>query len=337
MGFKVKYQWNKVKYTIKTLQYDNATVSSLLTEIYKETFNGVRSTALILTYNGKELSTMSSKLSTYGMGSAKNRIQVAIANNGGTSTCKFPSDVSTKSTTCSFYYMTYQCAQIECGCYMSNEGILAFIKSASTRSEFLKCPRCKKVLNSLENIFYLANYDDDDLEDKLYDLLSKTYRLLNKDENSLDLSECPNCDTMNKRPKSLKEYRISCGVCHNDYCYECENTWKKSGFQLCGNKNCETWEIQQDLTNCPPLPYENRYDWVRTFNDKYAKGNKKDMIPSIRACPGCLNLLCVINACQHITCNSCKHEFCYVCLGNWKTHNSTKCLNTKPHARQTLN
>eukprot|EP00483_Globobulimina_turgida_P013496 UN13521 len=45
----------------------------------------------------------------------------------------------------------------------------------------------------------------------------------------------------------------------------------------------------------------------------------------MRACPKCLTLIEYTEACQHMTCLGCPHEFCFKCLQAWKDSNGSYC------------
>ena len=39
-----------------------------------------------------------------------------------------------------------------------------------------------------------------------------------------------------------------------------------------------------------------------------------------KICPGCRKPIEKNQGCNHMTCRGCKHEFCWLCLGNWSEH-----------------
>lgn len=40
-------------------------------------------------------------------------------------------------------------------------------------------------------------------------------------------------------------------------------------------------------------------------------------------CPKCNVCIEKNGGCSHMTCNRCKHEFCWICLNDWKTHGAS--------------
>merc|ERR1719461_2273232 len=44
----------------------------------------------------------------------------------------------------------------------------------------------------------------------------------------------------------------------------------------------------------------------------------EDSDANAKPCPRCKTLIQRSYGCNHMTCDICKHEFCYVCMANWK-------------------
>jgi len=134
---------------------------------------------------------------------------------------------------------------------------------------------------------------------------------LKKDEQA-----CPSCNSFVERPSDLTMFRVNCTNCTGpDFCWTCMNSWKGSGFQICGNKGCAIENVNNVLQTCKMITPE----YIST------------KVPSTRACPNCLTLIEHERACKHMKCLSCKHDFCFLCLkpkknGTWQcgTH-QTEC------------
>ena len=42
-----------------------------------------------------------------------------------------------------------------------------------------------------------------------------------------------------------------------------------------------------------------------------------------KPCPKCKRRIEKNNGCNHMTCSICRHGFCWICLGNWSTHDGS--------------
>jgi len=59
---------------------------------------------------------------------------------------------------------------------------------------------------------------------------------------------------------------------------------------------------------------------VRASHERAAMWNRVRIMfkSGIRACPSCRSFIEKNEGCQHMTCKSCNHEFCWECKANWK-------------------
>jgi len=112
-----------------------------------------------------------------------------------------------------------------------------------------------------------------------------------------ELRFCPglNCN-MIIRAKENKAKRIVCHSCKTTFCFRC-------GSHYHAPTDCET--IRQWLTKCA--------DDSETAN--YISAHTK-------VCPKCQICIEKNGGCNHMQCYGCKHDFCWMCLGDWKTHGS---------------
>lgn len=108
---------------------------------------------------------------------------------------------------------------------------------------------------------------------------------------------CPgvNCNAIVRAKESLPR-RVTCKYCKTSFCFKC-------GCEYHAPTDCQT--IKKWLTKCA--------DDSETAN--YISAHTKD-------CPKCHICIEKNGGCNHMQCYSCKHDFCWMCLGDWKSHGS---------------
>jgi len=108
---------------------------------------------------------------------------------------------------------------------------------------------------------------------------------------------CPgtNCKLIIKAVIQVAK-RVICTSCKSSFCFKC-------GGDYHAPTDCET--IKRWLTKCA--------DDSETAN--YISAHTKD-------CPKCNICIEKNGGCNHMQCYHCKHDFCWMCLGDWKTHGS---------------
>ncbi|BET02256.1 IBR [Nesidiocoris tenuis] len=105
----------------------------------------------------------------------------------------------------------------------------------------------------------------------------------------------PNCKLV-FRSKEPKAKRTICEQCKTTFCFKC-------GTEYHAPTDCST--IKKWLTKCA--------DDSETAN--YISAHTKD-------CPRCHICIEKNGGCNHMQCYNCKHDFCWMCLGDWKSHGS---------------
>jgi len=105
----------------------------------------------------------------------------------------------------------------------------------------------------------------------------------------------PNC-TVIVRAMESKAKRVECKHCLTSFCFKC-------GIDYHAPTACAT--IKKWLTKCA--------DDSETAN--YISAHTKD-------CPKCHVCIEKNGGCNHMQCTKCKHDFCWMCLGDWKAHGS---------------
>lgn len=105
----------------------------------------------------------------------------------------------------------------------------------------------------------------------------------------------PNCHII-ARSREICAKRVICKICNISFCFKCSMDYHAP-------TDCQV--IKKWLTKCA--------DDSETAN--YISANTKD-------CPKCHICIEKNGGCNHMQCFNCKHDFCWMCLGDWKTHGS---------------
>ncbi|XP_007577478.1 E3 ubiquitin-protein ligase ARIH2 [Poecilia latipinna] len=140
--------------------------------------------------------------------------------------------------------------------------------------------------------FVLPLLPGEELKDKYKRYLFRDYV-----ESHFQLQLCPGADcpivikVQEPRPR-----RVQCSRCSEVFCFKCRQMYHAP-------TDCAT--IRKWLTKCA--------DDSETAN--YISAHTKD-------CPKCNICIEKNGGCNHMQCSKCKHDFCWMCLGDWKTHGS---------------
>lgn len=129
------------------------------------------------------------------------------------------------------------------------------------------------------------------------DLKEKYKKLAFKEcvESHSQLRICPGIDCrIIIRSQCQKAKKVTCKNCLVSFCFRC-------GADYHAPTSCET--IHKWLTKCA--------DDSETAN--YISAHTKD-------CPKCHACIEKNGGCNHMQCVKCKHHFCWMCFGDWKTH-----------------
>ncbi|XP_052860635.1 potential E3 ubiquitin-protein ligase ariadne-2 isoform X2 [Anopheles cruzii] len=105
----------------------------------------------------------------------------------------------------------------------------------------------------------------------------------------------PNCQII-IRSQDISPKKACCKVCKTMFCFRC-------GTDYHAPTDCQI--IRKWLTKCA--------DDSETAN--YISAHTKD-------CPKCHICIEKNGGCNHMQCFNCKHDFCWMCLGDWKAHGS---------------
>uniref|UniRef100_A0A8C1UV30 RBR-type E3 ubiquitin transferase n=1 Tax=Cyprinus carpio TaxID=7962 RepID=A0A8C1UV30_CYPCA len=140
--------------------------------------------------------------------------------------------------------------------------------------------------------FVLPLLPSEELKDKYRRYLFRDYV-----ESHFQLQLCPGADCpiviQVQKPRAR---RVKCSLCKEVFCFKCRQMYHAP-------TDCAT--IRKWLTKCA--------DDSETAN--YISAHTKD-------CPKCNICIEKNGGCNHMQCSKCKHDFCWMCLGDWKTHGS---------------
>ena len=102
----------------------------------------------------------------------------------------------------------------------------------------------------------------------------------------------PNCELVSQ---GCGETHIGC-ACGHQYCFHCA-------------------EEDHRPCNCTTLS-----KWIDKCNNDSETANW--MAVHTKPCPKCVSRIEKNQGCNHMTCRQCRHEFCWICMGNWIGHSA---------------
>lgn len=105
----------------------------------------------------------------------------------------------------------------------------------------------------------------------------------------------PNCQII-IQSQDISPKKAICSSCNSSFCFKCATDYHAP-------TDCQV--IKRWLTKCA--------DDSETAN--YISAHTKD-------CPKCHICIEKNGGCNHMQCFNCKHDFCWMCLGDWKNHGS---------------
>ena len=84
----------------------------------------------------------------------------------------------------------------------------------------------------------------------------------------------------------------------------------------CGNTMCLCCRKEGH----EPLPCSLYQQWEASKEQKIDRLNSAWLGANTKKCPGCKVDIQKNEGCMHMTCKHCMHQFCWLCLGDWKIH-----------------
>ncbi|CAH8581551.1 unnamed protein product [Heterobilharzia americana] len=105
-----------------------------------------------------------------------------------------------------------------------------------------------------------------------------------------------NCPVLICSLEEPKARRVRCERCHSEFCFMCS-------------------EAYHAPTSCATLKH-----WLVKCRDD--SGTANYMTAHTKDCPSCHVCIEKNEGCNHMKCSICHYEFCWVCLGVWKSHDA---------------
>ena len=110
-----------------------------------------------------------------------------------------------------------------------------------------------------------------------------------------DYAFCPGagCDRVIKAPRRILDVSCACGA---HFCFQCAKE-------------------AHEPAHCGDLAKWDKKNEGDGMTAQWLSESTKD-------CPKCHTAIEKNGGCNHMTCRKCKHEFCWLCFGNWRGHSA---------------
>ena len=171
--------------------------------------------------------------------------------------------------------------KINCEHLFCSDCMFEYLKEKINNNQFLDilCPKegCKKIIDS--NLIVKFLYKDEELLKKYNKLVKRNQLLLDP---KIQLCPYPDCESYAK--KRNNKY-VKCIHKGHQFCFNCLKGWH-------GKSPCENNSLSNSL-------------------------NELENSDRIKRCPKCKFYIELRDGCNHMTCSNCKHQFCWLCLGDY--------------------
>lgn len=231
-----------------------------------------------------------------------------IAVNGSLSGEKVSSSTDTNQSdemTCAICYDSFtleSSASLDCGHYYCKSCWVLYLTEKicdQGEAHYISCPDpdCHVYVDDRK---VLSLIEDNRTQSKYLKLIINQFVIKNK-----RLRWCPTIDCAcaieldEIAPSSSCCLNVECGNCHNNFCFRCLG----DSHEPVTCSNFSRWKAQ----------IENK-DHLESMN--YINSNTKD-------CPNCKVAIEKNGGCNHMTCRSCHHQFCWLCLVDYSKHNQS--------------
>jgi len=161
----------------------------------------------------------------------------------------------------------------------------------------LWCPHGSCSVDMQDVVSLLEKQQRAQLEQQSLELALQTMR---------DFAWCPRCPYGGLTSVGENCQDVKCTECKYHFCKVCRKPWT-----VHDGMSCDAFKL-------------NRGDELSSWLDKYT-----------RACPRCEVTIELTQGCSHMTCKLCKHQFCWLCLGDYRGKYNTQPRDLMEKAGQT--
>ncbi|KAM7280411.1 hypothetical protein ACFE04_007545 [Oxalis oulophora] len=195
---------------------------------------------------------------------------------------------------------------VSCGHYYCDECWLGYIttsiNSDGVGSLRIRCPAFKCNVSVTQDIIDSLMSDED--KERYADYLITSYIVQQRCNGERRQCPAPDCEFVIHYNASgdRENSDVACN-CTYRFCFDCrEEAHRPADCEMVGK-----W-----------LAKRNSWD------------NLDYIIAFTKPCPSCKRPIEKNEGCMHMTCRCCHHEYCWLCLGNWKSHGSLSCSKYTP-------
>ena len=164
-------------------------------------------------------------------------------------------------------------------------------------SRFLRCPNCSKEINN-SDISNITGNDYAEVSNRLSVIQTKEF-IQKQPENIRRHCQTPNCDFYYLNYNNVREV-TTCPQCNKRFCSNC----------------CLQHSMDVTCKNAKKIRNSES-----KISKKERKANEAWLKNHTKPCPQCKFRIERNGGCRHITCQKCRHQFCWVCLKKFRYQN----------------
>eukprot|EP00038_Savillea_parva_P028832 m.67246 g.67246 ORF g.67246 m.67246 type:complete len:525 (+) comp8422_c0_seq4:106-1680(+) len=190
-------------------------------------------------------------------------------------------------------------SRLDCGCVVCNDCLREYVQAEvmeKGRAD-IPCPSCDKLMNEFIITELLQSDPDNAVPFRKYQAaLARQFVAGNKVVKFCPGPDCDNAIRISSITATHRPFAVTC-ACGFDWCFSCAQMPHK------------------------PVRCELLSRWLKKNADDSETSNW--MAANTKECPKCQSTIEKSGGCNHMVCNTCKHDFCWVCQGPWAPHGSS--------------